>query len=176
MEMMIKGLVRNKNLYRTLNIFSYSTNGLPGLEIRVGTKSSRILKEKIIYLSRKLDVKIPIKRYVICVEEGENFLHSSELNHLELPILILYWCLASQISISKLDDCICGGTVSLEGIIRPLNIEGEYLRFFENREGVKVWKVIAGPAQIECRNLLRLPIEDLINLPLVGDKLKSITS
>ena len=175
MEMLIKGLTKYKNTYSTLNIFCYSTNGLPGLEIKIGSKNSRILKEKLVYITRKSNTQIPIKRYVICVEEGERALNKEEIKYLELPILILYWTMAKKLSFSRLDDCLCGGEISLEGNIKPICIRGEYLDYFNSVECTKIWKIISTKNQKECLGLLRLPVEEILLLPLLH-KLKSIGS
>jgi hypothetical protein len=175
MEMLIKGLTKYKSTYKTLNIFCYSTNGLPGLEIKIGSKNSKILKEKIVYLTRKSNTQVPIKRYVICIDEGETSLRKEEIKYLELPILILYWTMAGRLPISKLDDCICGGEISLEGTIRPLLITGDYLNYFNSVNCSKIWKIISTKSQKDCLGLLRLPVEEILLLPLINN-FKSIGS
>ncbi|OUR93482.1 hypothetical protein A9Q84_18590 [Halobacteriovorax marinus] len=175
---MIKGLTVYKNTYKTTNVFAYTTNGIPGLEIKIGSKNSKILREKIIYLTRKSQLPIPLKRYVICVEEEDKILKKEELKWLELPILILYWNMANALSISSLDNCLCGGQVSIDGIVKPLSISGKYLHFFNSHNCEKVWKIITGRGQIECLGLVRLPVEEILHLPLVEKqiKIKSIGS
>ncbi|PIK13950.1 hypothetical protein [Halobacteriovorax sp. JY17] len=176
MESMIKGIILNKNVYKTLNIFAYATKGIPGLEIKVGSSNSKILKEKIIYLTRKSSMRIPLKRYVICVEEVGGSLQKEEVRWLELPILILYWSLAECLPISRLSDCICGGEITLEGEIRPLKIQGSYLDYFNSSKCEKVWKIITSKGQVECLGLMRLPVEEIIHLPLDEYRIKSIGS
>jgi predicted ATPase with chaperone activity len=172
MEMMIKGLIKRKKIYKSVNIFSYSTNGLPGLEIKIGNKHSKILKEKLVYITRKSNIQIPIKRYVICVESDD--LRKEDIQYLELPILILYLTLANYLKISKLEDCLCGGRISLEGVIRPVVISGEYLTHFKNSK--KKWKIISNNSQKEYSGLLNLPVEEIIILPLVQQSIKLIGS
>ncbi|ATH09088.1 hypothetical protein BIY24_14390 [Halobacteriovorax marinus] len=176
MESKIKALTINKNIYKTYNIFAYASKGIPGLELRVGAKNSKILKEKMIYLTRISSIKIPLKRYVICVEESGAPLDKDELKWLELPILILYWSLAEGLPISKLDDCLCGGEITLDGVVRPLQIHGEYLKYFNSVKCEKVWKIITGKGQKECLGLVRLPVEEIVHLPLESDLAKSIGS
>ncbi len=176
MESKIKAITINRNTYKTLNIFAYATKGIPGLEIKIGSTNSKILKEKMIYLTRRSSMKIPLKRYVICVEEGESGIQKEEVKWLELPILILYWSLAECLPISRLNDCICGGEVTLEGEIRSLKIQGSYLDYFNSSKCEKVWKIITGKGQIECLGLVRLPVEEIIHLPLDEYRIKSIGS
>lgn len=97
------------------DLFSYSSQGLPGLEIvGLGTRS-RALKEKIIYLTKSLKLKIPLKRYVICLDqELSKIVHD---DFFELPILVLYWSMAGILPISELRDCLCSGTINSRGII-----------------------------------------------------------
>jgi len=172
LELTIKGITIYKDIYKTTNVFAYTTNGIPGLEIKIGSKNSKILREKMIYLTRKSGLQIPMRRYVICVEEGDKMLKKEELKWLELPILILYWTMADALSISRLENCLCGGQVSIDGIIKPLNVSGKYLDFFNSHECSKIWKIITGREQKECLGLVRLPVEEILHLPLVENKIK----
>lgn len=58
-----------KGKFCTVEIFGYSTRGLPGLEIVGLGGSGRQLKEKLIYITRLQKVGLPLNRYVLCVEK-----------------------------------------------------------------------------------------------------------
>ncbi len=91
------------------DLFCYSSHGLPGLEIVGLGVRARALKEKVIYLTKHAGHKVPLKRYVICLDrplrkgEDEAFF--------ELPIILLYWAMAGFVPIKRLTDCLCSGSV-----------------------------------------------------------------
>lgn len=103
-----------------VQIFAYANKGLPGLEINGAGKFSRNIKEKMIYLSRIRKLKIPGKRYVICIEQDEGIEIGHNSKWLEFPIFIIYLYLAEILKLSKLDDCICAGQINPNGeVILP---------------------------------------------------------
>ena len=122
METMINGIYKTSHGLKVIKIFGYATKGISGLEIHGSSKINRSVKEKIIYLTRMRKLKIPMKRYVICLDTNElESTNSHELKWLEFPILLVYWQLAGLLPIRKLDDCITSGTVSVDGVINHLN-------------------------------------------------------
>lgn len=115
----ILGAVKHRNSERLIDIFGYSSKGLPGLDIVGLGQAGRLIKEKFVYLSRTSGLKIPVKRYVLCVEDSA-FLREvgqDEVRWLELPLLILFWGLAEQFQFAKLEDCIACGHVHPSGRI-----------------------------------------------------------
>lgn len=91
------------------DLFCYSSHGLPGLEI-VGLGSrARALKEKVIYLTKLAGHKVPLKRYVICLDRPLK--KGEDEAYFELPIILLYWAMAGFVPIKRLTDCLCCGKV-----------------------------------------------------------------
>ncbi len=120
MEIKINALVLNRNNYQWCEVFGYTSKGQPGIDIiGLGTRG-RAIKEKLTYLSKRRKLKFPVLRFVICVE-GEN-LDKSDIDYLELPILMAFWAMANTIPIKRLDHCFCSGKVSLEGEVQYLDI------------------------------------------------------
>lgn len=107
--MRLKVFLPKQSGHEPYDLFGYSTNGIPGLEIVGLGIRARSIKEKLIYLTKMTGHKIPLKRFVICLDrplrkgEDEAFF--------ELPLLLLYWSMAGFIPIKRLTDCLCSGKV-----------------------------------------------------------------
>lgn len=115
MNLRIKSIYPYAGLYYAVDIFGYASHGVPGLEIVGMGKNGRAIKEKFIFLSRALNLKIPKRRFVICLEEsldGKKF-KEDEYRYLELPMLILFWTLAGQLPFQTLEDCFCSGKIGI---------------------------------------------------------------
>ena len=124
MNMRTKSLYPYGGTHCVVDIFGYSTKGLPGIEIVGLGKYSRSLKEKFIFLSRERKLKFPLRRYVLCIEgeiESKKF-KAEEYRYLELPLLIMLWSLTGHLPLERLEDCFAAGKVSVEGDIDPLNL------------------------------------------------------
>ncbi len=91
------------------DLFCYSSHGLPGLEIVGLGPRARALKEKVIYLTKVRGHKVPLKRYVICLDRPLR--KGEDEAYFELPIILLYWAMAGFIPIKRLTDCLCCGKV-----------------------------------------------------------------
>lgn len=104
---------------KLVTIFAYATRGVPGIEINGCGKFSKNIREKMIYLTRARNMKLPTKRFVISIELNDiNFdISSTQLKSIEFPILLLFWYLAGFIPIKKLDDCVAAGHVNSMGEI-----------------------------------------------------------
>lgn len=102
---------------KLVTIFGYATRGVPGVEVNGIGKMGKNIKEKIIYLTRSRNMKLPTKRFVINIELNDiDFeISNQDLKHIEFPLLLLFWYLAGFIPIKKLDDCISGGFVNTLG-------------------------------------------------------------
>ncbi len=112
MENQIIGLLPCQNRYQFTEIFGYTSKSLPGLEIVGLGIEGRHIKEKFIYLTKVLGLKIPKLRFVLCVETLD--LSKEELKDkqwLELPLLVLYFQLAEILPIEKLCHCVASGKV-----------------------------------------------------------------
>lgn len=128
METQINSFFQSKRGTQVVRIFGYSSKGIPGLEVNGVGKLSKNIKEKLIYLTRARKLSTPLRRFVICVDlnDLEETIDWQELKWLEFPILLLYWQLAGLVPISRLDDCLCSGTILSSGEVRqtfvPLDI------------------------------------------------------
>lgn len=161
---MYSGVFRLMALYpsqegvQKIEIYGYCSKGLPGLEI-VGLGSlGRSVKEKLIFLSRQFGIKIPLKRYVLCVELSTQLKKtnaSEESRWLELPMMILFWTLSGNLELGNLEDCASVGKVQVNGTIlfpeiKTMNLEKDY-------------KVIA-PSFIDVpENCYLIPLEELLS-------------
>lgn len=123
---MQSGVYRLKALYPigrdwgTMEVYGYCSKGLPGLEIVGMGTLGRSIKEKLIFLSRQFGVKIPLKRYVLCIDlpiELKKDKAADDCRWLELPLLILFWTLSAILELENLDDCLALGKVQVNGTI-----------------------------------------------------------
>lgn len=129
MQTRVSGVILYKNKHHVVDIFGYSTKGIPGIEI-VGIRDLKFsIKEKFAFISKTLKLNVPKKRYVMCVDLDESILSKDEsaAKWLELPLLLLYWTLGGQLPIYKLDNCFCSGRVSGDGKIECLNLKHDIL-------------------------------------------------
>ena len=125
MQNHIYSIYQQGNTLNQVQIFSYSTNGIPGLNIVGLGKHSQIFKEKIVYVTKMRNFKIPLKRYVLCVEniKSSKEMIYSDIQWLEFPMLLLFWSLIGILPMSRFQDCIATGTFSISGLVEhlPLN-------------------------------------------------------
>lgn len=120
--MRTKSLYPYAGQYYPVDIFGYSSHGIPGIEIVGLGKYSRSMKEKFVYLSREKRLKFPMRRFVLCVEgeiEGKKF-KDEEYRYLELPLLIMLWSLTGHLPLEHLEDCFSSGKISIDGEINAL--------------------------------------------------------
>lgn len=103
--------------YLSCQLFGYSSKSLPAIEIVGMGKRGKILKEKIVYWLKKRKIRLPSKRYVICLESFYrlNFDDEDSVRWLELPSLVLLLVLAESIQLGDVDKCFCAGHLGLEG-------------------------------------------------------------
>ncbi len=123
--MRTKSLYPYAGQYYPVDIFGYSSKGIPGIEIVGIGKHARAMKEKFIFLSREKKLKFPLRRFVLCIEgdvEGKKF-KDEEYRYLELPLLIMLWSLTGHLPLSHLEDCFASGKISVEGEVFPLHLQ-----------------------------------------------------
>jgi hypothetical protein len=103
--------------YLSCQLFAYSSKSLPAIEIIGMGKRCKIIKEKIIYWLKKRKIRLPSKRYVICLETFHriNFEDEESIRWLELPCLILLLVLSDSIKLSNVEKCFCVGHLGLDG-------------------------------------------------------------
>jgi hypothetical protein len=151
--------LRNSKVSR-VEIFGYTTKGIPGIDIINLGKYGRTIKEKFIYLTKEMQIKLPLRRYVICIESGDDQLPDIDnYQWLELPILLLFLSLAKQIPIQRLDDCFSTGKISISGKITtiPQNNLDHYITSFDNI------KLIA-PSSYEFKdNVIHIPLDKILS-------------
>ncbi|EQC52240.1 hypothetical protein [Bacteriovorax sp. DB6_IX] len=118
MHKQMYALIPNGTNSHIMEIFGYSTKGVPGLEIVGLGNRGKSIKEKFVYLNKKLGLKLPPRRFVLCVEDSMISSCKDDLYRwLELPFLIMYWSMAMVLPIQNLDNCLCGGMITARGKI-----------------------------------------------------------
>jgi len=170
--MRTKSLYPYAGQYFPVDIFGYSSHGIPGVEIVGVGRYARQMKEKFVYLSRKKNLKFPKRRFVLCVEgelEGKKF-KEEEYRYLELPLLMMLWSLTGHLPLEHLEDCFASGKVSVEGEITTLALSPmEQLKLSDifHLDEDQSLKIIA-PVNVPIH-------EDYYHLPVEG-LLESLTS
>lgn len=103
--------------YLSCQLFAYSSKSLPAIEIIGMGKRGKIIKEKIIYWLKTRNIRLPSKRYVLCLETFQrlNFDDEESVRWLELPSLILLLVLGDLIQLLQVDRCFCAGHLGLKG-------------------------------------------------------------
>ncbi|MEI8346057.1 MAG: hypothetical protein WCG27_01220 [Pseudomonadota bacterium] len=164
MNIRIQGFYPYKGEIKLVDIFGYTTRGIPGLEI-VGLPTwSKLIREKFIYLTRTQNYKMPMKRYVLCVGEEsiDRDLLVEQGSWLELPLLILFWSLSGLLPIHRLEECYCSGKVSISGRIQVYNLTQQSLNHLEHQ---LLLKLRCRPKLIGRRdqsNYFSLSVEELM--------------
>lgn len=149
METQIKAFFQTPQGIKFVTLFGYASKGVPSLEINGVGKLSKNIKEKIIFLTRTRKLKIPLRRFVVCVDINElNQIGEQYLKSLEFPILLLYWYLCGLVPIRDLNDCLTSGWIKANGEIFqtevPSNFQRSYKDYF-NFEERRELKLIGPP-------------------------------
>ena len=107
--------LKNQTIY--LPLFGYASKSVPGLEINGLGKTSKNIKEKIIYLSKEWKLKTPQKKFVLCLDQQMGIEDSSikTYQNLELPLLLMYLYLSGNLPMARLDNCFASGTIAPSG-------------------------------------------------------------
>jgi hypothetical protein len=168
METQLQSCYFTKKGPSLITLFGYSTKSVPGLEINGLGKYGKAIKEKIVFVTRTRQLKIPLKRFVLNVELTDELgdLESSSVKWLEYPLLLHYWFLAGLLPISKLDNCFAVGSLSPSGeVMEPIdkvvvdlcgenNLHLIASKVFETPEGVIDGKDLFGSiAELDFKNL-----------------------
>lgn len=140
MEIKINSVIPIRNSLNSVQVFGYTSKGQPGLEIHGLNGKGRLMKEKIIFLSKKRKLRYPLKRFVLCVEGEE--LEKSQVEYLELPLLICFWTMANLIPLQRLDNCYASAQVSLDSKIKQLGLEQDFWTDLEKDLRIKNQRVI----------------------------------
>jgi hypothetical protein len=135
MQSQIIGLYTSDQNILDINLFGYTSNGLPGLEIIGLGNRGRFIKEKFYYISRIRGIKFPLKKYVLCAEippgTAEKF--RRDLDWLELPLLLLFWHLTQHIGIHNTKALIAAGKIAPTGRISLLPLPSKYLSLLSQK-------------------------------------------
>lgn len=129
MEIKINSVIPGQARDHQVEVFGYNSKSQPGLEINGLNGKGRLIKEKITFLSKKRKLKYPLKRFVLCVE-GDG-LEKSQVEFLELPLLICFWSMAGFLPLKRLDNCFTAGKVSLDGDIYFKPLTEEFFKIME---------------------------------------------
>lgn len=103
-------------------LFGYSSKSIPGLEINGLGKYGKGIKEKIIYLTKKYQIKIPLSRFVLNVEIPDEWgeVSTQNVKWLEYAFLLLYWNLAGALPVRSLETCFALGAIRAEGVVEEI--------------------------------------------------------
>lgn len=106
-------------------LFGYSSKSIPGLEINGLGKYGKGIKEKIIYLTKKNQIRVPLSRFVLNIEIADEWgeLGTHNVRWLEYSFLLLYWHLAGALPLRSLENCFALGAIRAEGVIEEIGGE-----------------------------------------------------
>lgn len=156
MQLRIRSFVQTASGLEIVDIFGYSSRSLPQLEIHAPLQIQKVLKQKILYMSKVRDINIPAKRFVLCLDHGALRLENRQLSQLELPFLILFWALAEAIQMKRLEDCVCNGSIQIDGKISSIEFNKQHLQLMHQR-GLN--KIISDR---ELPGAMSIPLQSLI--------------
>ena len=162
------GLYLKQGKLLKVNIFGYSNNGLPGIEILGLGSKGRPLKEKFIYLFRRQSRAIPLKRYVLVIEglESVKKLLWEDFRWLELPIYLLLCSLCKFIPIKKLDNCLTIGKIDIDGHITSLVLDKSHDNLLHNNH-IFFSRYVGKVSEALLREKKEIPLEEIfLSLPL----------
>lgn len=129
MQTRIKAIYPYLDQFKVTEPFGYACKGIPGLDIIINGKSGKMMKEKFIFLTRSAGLRLPLKHFVLCLEED---ISEDSLPWVELPLFILYLSLAEVLPIHHLEDCLCSGRVYASGGLHSLLYPENFLTFLES--------------------------------------------
>jgi hypothetical protein len=114
----IYGFIDYSSKIKVYDIYGYATNGIPGIELILPAKVAKQFQQKLIFLTRKNKLQIPMKRFVLGVDADFDSSHSNAIKQLELPFLILFWSMANIIKLPKTENCLTSGEFGINGKIK----------------------------------------------------------
>lgn len=124
--MRINSYIPINGQWQIISIFGYSSKSIPGLEIKGLGAYGMILKEKIVYLSKANNLRLPLKKFVLCVDLPSNAKKDrASIAWLDLPVLIIFWKMLGFLPLGKLEDCFAAGVIKTNGKIIPLRMNEE---------------------------------------------------
>jgi len=159
-----------------VDLFGYSSLGLPGVNILGFGKWGHSLKEKLIYFTRMHGLKLPQKKYIICCEgyKERGVIKENSLQYIEFPMLVMLWTLAGLIPIKRLENCFCGGKIDIGGGIEYLSLSFENLSRLDQSfkaKGGPNWVYLSDREEQVGEKIISIPVRELFQ----DIKTKSIT-
>ena len=158
-----------------VSVYGYSSNSVPGIDIVGLDKKSKLIKETISYLLRLFQLKLPLKRYVLVINEVDIPIGRSNVHCLELPLLLSLLVLSRNLGIHRLDDCFAIGEFALNGRVREpmLNIEqrNSIYRVIHRENDRDLVKLISNYTYDSCERVQVLSLNQLLEdsrLPVFG--------
>lgn len=136
METRIKTAIPYRGETKIIELFGLTTKGIPGINIVGPRKMTRTLKEKFVYLTRQYNLKLPLNRYHLCVDETIDWKDIAilDVQSVELPLFLMLLKLSGVLKFSNLEECLCAGTITVSGECRSVVFDNEQLEEFEKRE------------------------------------------
>lgn len=165
--------------YKVVSLFGYRSNGVPGIEIKGLPCSQNIVREKLVYLSKLYGVKVPIRKFHLCLDLPKEVtkLKKELVNDrcFDLPLLLLYWSLAEIVNIQNIEYCFALGTIQPDGRILIPKVSSTYLYHLNNVVKEKTANPITFIAdQVETSiEIQQIPIAGIFQ-GVVGTKSKVI--
>ena len=137
--MRLKSFYQSSHGPELVDLFGYCTRGMPSLEVHAHAQTSKIFKEKLLFLTKSGQMRLPPRRYILCTDIASMRCSQKDLNNFELPFLILFWSLAEALPIRKLDDCVCSGKIHVNGLIMSRELGPDHIRCLSlSREKLKI--------------------------------------
>lgn len=159
METSIKSILPTTQKLQLVTLFAYSTHGVPGIDIVGLGKYSRLLKEKLIYLCRSRNLKLPLKRYILCLDANEDILRldGEDYQWLEFPFFLLLLHMLELIPMQNLERCLTQGRITSLGRVEQLTLSDEMVKLINDYKFTCIHKVESSiNRQIDPEDLLRL--------------------
>ena len=132
MELRLKTFYPSSSGLQLVDIFGYTTRGMPSLELHGSWQMAKLFKEKILFLTKSRKMLLPPRRYILCMDMDQGRCDTESMRDFELPFLILFWSLGEILPIRRLEDCVCAGRIYINGLIQPKKLNQEYIQFLIN--------------------------------------------
>ena len=117
MQAEMNTIIKEGNKFKKAQIFGYRTNGIPGIELIAPSNRARLIKEKIIFFTRTMRIKVPVKRFVMVLELSNGNQKINQIDESEFAFLLMYWHLCEAIALTQLSRCWTWGRLDPAGII-----------------------------------------------------------
>lgn len=164
MFLRINSILPIGNDYKVVSLFGYRSNGIPGIEIKGLPCGQNIVREKLVYLSKLYGVKVPIRRFHLCLDLPKEVTKLKkeliEDRFFDLPLLLLYWSLAEAVQIQNIEYCFALGAIESDGKILIPQISETFLFQLKNviKEKTSCSMTFITSAEKGYDNIQQIPI------------------